>query len=305
MEGSYDTVSPYPLRTFADLWEASGEANHLGFFYLCPAGKYFTGLAECLASRSNNTAIQPPATVPSLRKPALSANPPVAVITAHGQPSAPAPAEADLARLAAAVAPHLPGWDVRSATLSTPGRLVSEAAGGALIYPFFMSRGFFTAKVLPGRLQGLDCRIADPFGLHAGLPALAAQAVVQAAAQQGWERQTLHLLLAAHGSARGPKAAEAAESFAARLRPLLAGCTVSLGYIEQPPSIETAARALPARSFCLPFFAQAGDHVKQDLPEALENAGFGGILLPVAGALPGVPELIAAGIRAAARGQGR
>ncbi|QAX29116.1 CbiX/SirB N-terminal domain-containing protein [Leisingera sp. NJS204] len=226
-----------------------------------------------------------------------------AVITAHGQPSGPAPAEAALAGLAAEVAAHLPDWDVRSSTLATPGRLEREMAEDAVVYPFFMSQGWFTAKVLPGRLQGRSYRMAPPFGLDASLPALAAQAVRLAAQRLSWPLAETHLLLAAHGSARGPKAAEAAEHFAARLRPLLPGCTLSPGYVEQSPRIETAATALPACSICLPFFAQAGDHVKQDIPQALEAAFFQGILLPVTGALPGIPALIAKAIRAAAPGQ--
>ena len=117
---------------------------------------------------------------------------------------------------------------------------------------------------------------------------------------KGWPLQENHLLLAAHGSARGLRAAEAAEAFAASLSPLLPGCSLTLGYVEQDPRIAAAASPLPAQSLCLPFFAQAGDHVKQDLPEALEAAaGFGGTVLPVAGALPGVPALIAKAIQAA------
>ncbi|UWQ73256.1 CbiX/SirB N-terminal domain-containing protein [Leisingera sp. M658] len=226
-----------------------------------------------------------------------------AVITAHGQPSDPAPAEAALAGLAAEVATHLPDWDVRSATLATPGRLEREIAENAVVYPFFMSQGWFTAKVLPDRLKGRSYRMAPPFGLDAALPALAAQAVRQTVTDQSWPLAETHLLLAAHGSARGPKAAEAADHFAAHLRPLLPGCTLSPGYVEQSPRIETAATALSVRSICLPFFAQAGDHVKQDIPQALEAAGFKGILLPVAGALPGIPALIAEAIRAVAPDQ--
>lgn len=230
----------------------------------------------------------------------MTQSPQTAVITAHGQPSAPAPAEADLAKLAADVAAYLPEWDVRSATLATPGRLEEMTEDGAVVYPFFMSQGYFTAKVLPERLKGINCHIAAPFGLDAALPPLAARAIQQAALAQGWDLDGLHLLLAAHGSARGLKAAEAAEAFAARLRPMLPGCTVTPGYVEQDPRVETAAAPLPARALCLPFFAQAGDHVKEDIPEALETAQFGGPVLPVTGALPGVPGLIATAIRSAA-----
>lgn len=230
----------------------------------------------------------------------MTQSPRTAVITAHGQPSAPVPAEADLAKLAAEVAAFLPGWDIRSATLATPGRLEEVTEDGAVVYPFFMSQGYFTAKVLPARLEGVNCRLAAPFGLDAALPPLAAQAVHHAARAQGWGPDGFHLLLAAHGSARGPKAAEAAEAFAAGLRPLLPGCTVSPGYVEQDPRIETVAGPLPARALCLPFFAQAGDHVKDDIPAALQAARFDGPVLPVTGALPGVPSLIAEAIRTAA-----
>ena len=228
---------------------------------------------------------------------------PIAVITSHGQPSEPAPQEAALAQLASQVAQQLPGWDVRSATLSTPGLLEQVTPDGALVYPFFMANGWFTAQVLPRRLTGIDAKLLPPFGLDPDLPQLACDALRKACADRGWSLAQTRILLAAHGSARGPKAAEAAEHFAARLRPLLPGCTLSPGYVEQSPRIETAATALPACSICLPFFAQAGDHVKQDIPQALEAAFFQGILLPVTGALPGIPALIAKAIRAAAPGQ--
>ncbi|MFW8593565.1 CbiX/SirB N-terminal domain-containing protein [Cribrihabitans neustonicus] len=230
----------------------------------------------------------------------MSPPPKTAILTAHGQPSAPAPPEEALARTAAEVASLLPGWEIRSATLATPGRLEDVMQEGAVIYPFFMARGWFTAKVLPGRLAGRSYRMAVPFGLSEGLPLLVEQAVKAAAEDRGWALVGTWLLLAAHGSARGPKAAEAAESFASRLRPLLPGCALSLGYVEQDPTIKDAARPLPARTLCLPFFAQAGDHVQTDIPEALKAAGFQGAVMPVTGALPGVPALIAAAIRAAA-----
>jgi sirohydrochlorin ferrochelatase len=229
-----------------------------------------------------------------------------AIITAHGQPSAPAPAEADLADVARAVSAFLPDWDVRSATLASPGQLEATVTPGAIIYPFFMSRGWFTSKVLPERLADIPCHVASPFGLDPALPQLAAQAVLQSAKELAWPAtEDLHLLLAAHGSARGPKAAEAAEAFAAQLRPHLPGWTVSIGYVEQAPRLAEAARQLPPRSLCLPFFAQAGDHVRQDIPEALEDAGFSGQVLPVTGALTGVPQLIAKAIeRTALENQG-
>ena len=70
----------------------------------------------------------------------MSARPRIAILTSHGQPSAPPPPEIHLAAVAAAVQDHLPEWDVQSATLSSKGFL--EAAmredGGHL--PFYGAR---------------------------------------------------------------------------------------------------------------------------------------------------------------------
>lgn len=225
---------------------------------------------------------------------------PLAVLVAHGQPSAPEPPEAHLAALAREVAGHLPGWQVRSATLSTPGRLEQDMQDGAVVYPFFMARGWFTGRILPRRLDGMQYRLACPFGLDPALPALAAAALLSEHQSLGWGAEAVQVLLAAHGSARGLKAAEAAQAFAAALTAELPGAGIRCGFVEQEPSIAAAARSLPGRTLCLPFFAQSGDHVKDDVPEALRDGGFQGSLLPAAGSLPGVAALIATAIRRAA-----
>jgi len=218
---------------------------------------------------------------------------PIALITAHGQPSQPAPPEVALARLAAQVQDLLPDWNIRSATLSTPGRFEAEMADGAVVYPFFMARGWFAGQVLPRRIDTISHHMACPFGLDPALPALVAHAITLEIAQRGWTDQTFDLLLAAHGSARGPKAAQATNDFAAALRALLPQARIIPGFIEQTPTIETAAKALQHRALCLPFFAQSGDHSRNDIPHSLNAAGFRGALLPVTGALSGVPNLIA------------
>jgi len=218
---------------------------------------------------------------------------PIALITAHGQPSQPQPPEGALARLAAQVQDLLPDWQIRSATLSTPGRFESEMTDGAVIYPFFMARGWFAGQVLPRRLRDIPHQMACPFGLDPALPALVAAAINQEVGRRGWGDLDFDLLLAAHGSARGPKAAQAANDFATALRPLLPLARISTGFIEQTPTVETAAQTLGSPALCLPFFAQSGDHSRTDIPEALNAAGFTGATLQVTGALPAVATLIA------------
>jgi len=226
----------------------------------------------------------------------MTSRPRIAILTSHGQPSAPPPPEIHLAAVAAAVQDLLPDWEVRSATLSSKGFLEAAMQEDVVIYPFFMARGWFTGKVLPQRLAGWRYRMATPFGLDPALPQMTVAALKAEITARGWALADTELLLAAHGSARGPRAAEAAENFAASLRPALPGLRMSTGFVEQAPFIEAAARPLGPQSLCLPFFAQSGAHVRMDIPEALAAAGFGGATLPVLGALPGVARLIAEAI---------
>lgn len=220
---------------------------------------------------------------------------PTALIVSHGQPSDPEPAEAALAELALAVAGHLPGWDLRSATLAHPGALARAVAGCAagLVYPMFMAGGWFPMTELPRRmaLEGAGAwRHLPPFGLDPGVQALALTLAREAGASE--------VLLAAHGSFRSPAPAAVANDLAAQLR--AAGHARAEAYfIDQEPRIATA-RGFGADAVCLPFFAAEGGHVLDDLPEALAEAGFPGRLLPPLGRDPRVPGLIAQALRAAA-----
>ncbi|MEP2716234.1 CbiX/SirB N-terminal domain-containing protein [Pseudophaeobacter sp.] len=221
------------------------------------------------------------------------------VLVSHGQPSAPQPPELALAKLANEVAQHLPaGWHLRSATLAQPGRLEEVMAEGALVYPFFMASGLFTTQILPRRLAGIAHRILPPFGADPALPQLTCEILRQefknlpATASKAKPA----VLLAAHGSARGPKARQATERFAQTLRPLLPEAELMTGFIEEAPYLEDAARSLPACSLCLPFFAQAGDHVISDIPTALAEAGLATQCLPALGTYPQIAKLIARAI---------
>ncbi len=302
-----------------------------------------------------------------------------ALIVAHGQPSDPAPAEAELAALADAVAAHLPGWRVGHATLAASGALASalgavgngrrdddalpgpkgrvrdnrapsaaeeaserappgravvtrtkadltqaghapagramadpQAArpdtsdpggperagqdrdGPALVYPMFMAGGWFTQAHLPARLRdagGTGWRILPPFGTD---PAV--QDLTLKLAREAEAAGARALLLAAHGSFRSSAPSEIAFAMAARIARETGLTRVATAFIDQEPRL-AAARGFGADAVCLPFFAAAGGHVRDDLPAALAAASFAGRLLPPVGLDSRVPALIAAAIR--------
>ncbi len=68
--------------------------------------------------------------------------------------------------------------------------------------------------------------------------------------------------------------------------------------MEQEPFLADAAQGLD-HAVSLPFFALRAEHVLDDLPQALDQAGFTGPRLDPIGLAPEVPALIAASIRAA------
>ncbi len=95
---------------------------------------------------------------------------PHALIVAHGQPSDPNPPEVTLARLPEQV----------------------------MVYPFFMSNGWFVRQALPERLAGTGpVTLVSPFGLDRRLPELAVGMIRRAMAVMGLPAESPHVLLSA------------------------------------------------------------------------------------------------------------
>lgn len=217
-----------------------------------------------------------------------------ALILAHGQPSDPGPAAAALQALAERVGRLLPGWTVAAATLAEPGalaRAVARRAGG-LVYPMFMAGGWFTTVQIPAKLAEVGAEgwtVLEPFGCDPAVHDLCVTLVREAGAGP--------VIVAAHGSFKSPVPSEVALQVAGRIA-AETGAPVVTGFIDQEPRL---ARLSVADGLCLPFFAAGGDHVSQDIPAALAEAGFRGRILPPVGLDARVPGIIAAAI---ARGAG-
>lgn len=230
-----------------------------------------------------------------------------ALIVAHGQPSDPDPAEADLARLTEAVAALMPGWQLGSATLAAPGALERALTGleAPLVLPFFMAEGWFTRTALPDRLAvagapGLTRLPA--FGTMKAVEDLAIRAARKAVLGREWKLAETTLVLAAHGSGRSRAPAEAAGRIAEAVRAALDFREVRLGFIEEEPSLQSVATGVGVQAICLPLFVARWGHVLTDIPSALTGAGFPGPCLAPLGARPEVPAIIAAALLEAAAG---
>ena len=217
-----------------------------------------------------------------------------AVIVSHGQPSNPDPAEASLADLAQQVADLLPDWQIRSATLASPGsltRALQDCGPTGRAFPLFMSGGWFTRVHLPARLTAAGApqwQVLEPLGCDARVHDLTLHHLRQL--------RPARVLLAAHGSFKSRAPSDIAHHLAARIT-VETGIPAQAAFIEQDPKLEDATGFGPDTA-CLPYFATAGDHVTKDIPAALSHAGFQGARLPAIGLAPEVPQIIAAAIAA-------
>ncbi|WP_343079548.1 CbiX/SirB N-terminal domain-containing protein [Ostreiculturibacter nitratireducens] len=224
-----------------------------------------------------------------------------ALIVAHGQPSDPDGPEAEIEALAARVAALLPGWRVGGATLAAPGALEAAVAEleDPVVFPFFMSDGWFIRSNLPARLAkaGRDgLRILTPFGLLPGANALALRLAREEAAEAGWAAPDTTLILAAHGSGRSPQPAETARETAGYIAERADFAEVRVGFIEQDPRIAQVLIEAGRSSILLPLFVARWGHVLDDIPAAVEEAGFRGRILPPLGTHRDVPAIIAEAI---------
>jgi sirohydrochlorin ferrochelatase len=239
----------------------------------------------------------PGTTSHSLKAPAPDRH---AVIVSHGQPSDPAPAETALADLAAQVAALMPGWTLHSATLAADGALdaaLAQAGPAPLVYPLFMTDGWFTRTALPDRIGTPGARILPPLGVDPALPALADRWLHQLLADQGWQASDTCLIVAGHGSGRSSNSARDTTAFAEALTARLPFGQMRLGFIEEPPYLGDVVFDTGAQAICLPFFAAAGGHVIDDIPEALDLAEFPGLRLDPVGTQADIPALIADALR--------
>lgn len=223
-----------------------------------------------------------------------------ALIVSHGQPSRPQAGEDHLNVLARQVARQLDGWVIRSATLAAPGtleRAIDACAGTPLVFPLFMTDGWFTQTALPARLANFSAYQLPPLGTLPELPELTARVLCRAIERRNWLMEATDILIAAHGSPNGSRAARCTYRFATALRRVLPVRDIRTGFLEEPPHLASAAAGSHQQTVEIPFFAAPGGHVREDIPLALDSAGFQGVRLPCIGQAAFIPEVIANSLR--------
>ncbi len=233
-----------------------------------------------------------------------------AVLAAHGDRGVDVPnrtlrARADALRDAGLVAEVCAG--VLKGEPALEEALEAAAASGAaeiIVYPVFMSEGYFTSSVLPARIRaaGFDerCRILPPLGLDPALPALMVADARSAAQEGGLDARSARLLIAGHGSKFGPASARATRNAAAQIEASGAFGSVRVAFLEEAPFLDDELRGDRPPTIVAGFFSGEGLHAGEDVPAAIRKAGADAVYAGPVGASAGLARLIAQALDAAA-----
>ena len=182
-------------------------------------------------------------------------------------------------------------------------------AGGAsrlLVYPLFMAAGYFTKKVLPGRIMAhlkagrhrLALTFAAPLGTDQALPALSLRRSLETAQKAGFDPAGSRLLIVGHGSGQGPESARATRDFAARVRQRSPFACVETAFLEEEVFLKEALRQTSKPTVVEGFFSGDGMHAGDDVPTALAETGANAVYAGSIGADPRLGALIAASVGA-------
>lgn len=173
----------------------------------------------------------------------------------------------------------------------TPGvAAVLQAVAGldTVLVPLLMAEGYTYDVLLRGQLSDAGpaaerVRLSRPVGVHPGLADIAVARARGECVRQGWALDDVNVVVAAHGTPKHRATGDSAQALAAGIDAQDIFSTVRVAFLENPPSIDEALRALaPNPCAVVGFFLDAGDHAEADVPAAIArahpNAGYTGAI---------------------------
>ena len=161
--------------------------------------------------------------------------------------------------------------------------LADLSPGPVLIYPLFMSDGYFVMQAIPQMLEA-EIRHASNGSRgtgrpQSGLPKLVAQHGEAAAQAVGFFARDVQLLLVAHGSKSDPASRNAAQCVASALAMEGRFAGIELAFLEESPFLDDQIGAVAGPVVVVGLFAGEGLHGGVDLPEAVDRAGRKDVIL--------------------------
>lgn len=153
-------------------------------------------------------------------------------------------------------------------------RLGSGAVGRVLVFPLFMSDGYFVRVKLPNVLRDhgfFDTERLTPFGMMDEIIDLVAHRLRSIASLQGGGKaHGFRTLMVAHGSRSGEPASRLRAENVAAMLTLRGLGTIHLAFIEEPPSVADQLAAIDPE-IVLGFFASEGTHALDDVKALVDE----------------------------------
>jgi len=174
-----------------------------------------------------------------------------------------------------------------------------------LVYPLFLSDGYFTRTLLPRQLseagafaRGRTVRLLPPLGLDPALVDLVLDRARAVARARDWPEARTELVLLAHGSSNNPASRRAAERIAKSIARRNAFARVRPAFLEEAPFLDDAIVGSRGPVLVVGLFAGEGLHGGDDVPQRVAELGrpdlaFAGNV----GAFEALSDVIAAAIR--------
>ena len=234
-----------------------------------------------------------------LRKPARAAG---VVLAAHGERGGARELRPSVARRGAVAQRPLCGGSGRrpqrrAKSRGGPGGRAARTADELLVYPVFMSDGYFVRHVLAQRVAaaaGPSARTLAPLGLDPSLPPLMMREALAAAARAAFDAGSARLLVVGHGSSSRPNGASArATRRAAQLLAMtrtFADISVAFSKSRRSsPTVSPTAHGRPWSSAS----SREGLHALEDVPAAIAERSANAVYTGPIGALPEIADIIA------------
>jgi len=180
--------------------------------------------------------------------------------------------------------------------------LAKMPAGPLVIYPMFMSDGYFVRRAIPKAIASASAEgcagnyrieLVPPFGLSPDLPGLVARLARGTASGCGQSSRDCNVLLVAHGSKHDSASRHATLRLADSLEETGLFAGVDQCFLEEVPFVDDRLVAVQGPVIVVGLFAGEGMHGAVDLPGAVEKSRRTDIVLaaPLA-RVGGVPDLV-------------
>jgi len=165
-----------------------------------------------------------------------------------------------------------------------------------LIYPLFMSSGYFVETVLARRITEGDLpvpvKVLPPIGLSTRLPKLLWKRSLEVACLAEFSPEDTRLLLTGHGSKIGRTSAQATEHAARQLVDFSVFNKVQTAFLEEPPLLQNQLAADRGPTVIAGFFASDGLHAYDEVPAAIEETGANAVYTGAIGTHPEIVDLV-------------